>query len=44
MLQLGTDLAVGVLGDERVYGHMVTIRIVESLDAMTADWSRIPYD
>jgi len=41
---VGDDLAVGVLGDERIYGHIVTIRIVESLDAMTADWSRIPYD
>jgi GMP synthase (glutamine-hydrolysing) len=41
---VGDDLAVGVLGDERVYGHIVTIRIVESLDAMTADWSKIPYD
>ncbi len=41
---VGDDLAVGVLGDERVYGHIVTIRIIESLDAMTADWSRIPYD
>ena len=41
---VGDDLAVGVLGDERVYGHIVTVRIVESLDAMTADWSRIPYD
>ncbi len=41
---VGDDFAVGVLGDERVYGRIVTIRIVESLDAMTADWSRIPYD
>ena len=41
---VGDDLAVGVLGDERMYGHIVTVRIVESLDAMTADWSRIPYD
>lgn len=41
---VGDDFAVGVLGDERVYGRIVTIRIVDSLDAMTADWSRIPYD
>ncbi len=41
---VGEDRAVGVLGDERVYGHIVTIRIVESVDAMTADWSRLPYE
>ncbi|MGI0013437.1 MAG: glutamine-hydrolyzing GMP synthase [Nitrososphaera sp.] len=41
---VGDDRAVGVLGDERVYGRIVTIRIVESVDAMTADWSRLPYE
>jgi len=41
---VGDDRAVGVLGDERVYGHVVMIRVVESVDAMTADWSRLPYD
>jgi GMP synthase (glutamine-hydrolysing) len=41
---VGDDRAVGVLGDERVYGHIVIIRIVESSDAMTADWSRLPYE
>jgi GMP synthase (glutamine-hydrolysing) len=41
---VGDDRAVGVLGDERVYGHIVIIRIVESMDAMTADWSRLPYE
>ncbi len=41
---VGDDKAVGILGDERIYGYIVTIRIVESIDAMTADWVRIPYD
>lgn len=35
---------VGVMGDERTYEHVIALRIVDSLDAMTADWSRIPYD
>jgi GMP synthase (glutamine-hydrolysing) len=34
---------VGVMGDERTYEHVIALRIVDSLDAMTADWSRIPY-
>lgn len=33
---------VGVMGDERTYEHVVALRIVDSLDAMTADWSRLP--
>lgn len=41
---VGDDRAVGVLGDERVYGKIVMIRIVESVDAMTADWSRLPHE
>jgi len=34
---------VGVMGDERTYEHVIALRIVDSQDAMTADWSRIPY-
>jgi GMP synthase (glutamine-hydrolysing) len=35
---------VGVMGDERTYENTIVLRIVESLDGMTADWVRIPYD
>jgi GMP synthase (glutamine-hydrolysing) len=41
---VGDDQAVGVLGDGRKMGYIVTVRIVESTDAMTADWVKIPYD
>ncbi len=36
--------SVGVMGDERTYENTIVLRIVESLDGMTADWVRIPYD
>ena len=36
--------SVGVQGDGRSYGHPVVLRPVSSEDAMTADWSRLPYD
>jgi len=36
--------SVGVMGDERTYESCVALRCVTSLDAMTADWSRVPYD
>ncbi|WP_149561819.1 glutamine-hydrolyzing GMP synthase [Streptomyces cacaoi] len=36
--------SVGVQGDARTYGHPVVLRPVSSEDAMTADWSRLPYD
>ncbi len=41
---VGDDLATGVLGDERSLGNIVTIRAVESVEAMTADFVRLPYD
>ncbi|WP_326598641.1 glutamine-hydrolyzing GMP synthase [Streptomyces sp. NBC_01803] len=41
---LGDVRSVGVQGDGRTYGHPVVLRPVSSEDAMTADWSRLPYD
>jgi GMP synthase (glutamine-hydrolysing) len=35
---------VGVMGDERTYEDVIALRAVTSLDGMTANWSRIPYD
>ena len=39
---VGNDKAVGVVGDKRKYGRIVTVRVVDSIDAMTADWTRLP--
>ena len=41
---LATVRSVGVQGDGRTYGHPVVLRPVSSEDAMTADWTRLPYD
>ena len=41
---VGDDHVTGVLGDERRVGAQVTVRVVQSVDAMTADWYRLPYD
>ncbi len=40
-----TDMrSVGVMGDSRTYDYTLVLRGVTSVDAMTADWARIPYD
>lgn len=36
--------SVGVMGDERTYAHPIIVRAVESSDAMTADWAKLPYE
>lgn len=41
---VGDDRAVAVVGDARLHGRVVTVRVVESTDAMTADWARIPHE
>jgi GMP synthase (glutamine-hydrolysing) len=40
---VGDDKAVGVVGDERKHGNIVMVRVVDSIDAMTADWTRLPH-
>jgi GMP synthase (glutamine-hydrolysing) len=35
---------VGVMGDVRTYENVIALRVVDSVDAMTADWTRLPHD
>ncbi len=36
--------SVGVMGDERTYENTIAVRVVESSDGMTADWTNLPHD
>ena len=36
--------SVGVMGDKRTYSNVIAVRVVESIDGMTADWCKLPYD
>ena len=36
--------SVGVMGDERTYANAIALRVVTSLDGMTADWARLPHE
>jgi len=39
-----TSKTVGVMGDERKYGYIISLRAVDSIDGMTADWHKMPFD